>query len=1199
MRCLKRREIDNRTRGIFLLVSLFFLWGGVIFAYSNPVENKVITYKCSKQPLQKALTEVERLSGYYRIQYVLADVEAYTVTVDLQEATIDQAMSALLESTPLKYDVNQRFVQVYNPDSRHPEQRGADGTVRGQVLDEQGEPLIGVTVRVPDSKTGVVTDMDGRFTLRVPAGSSKLLFSYIGKKDVEMEASTRRPLRVVMEDNTRLLDDVVVTGYQTLSRERVTGSFDKVDSEILAARPSADISSALQGLVAGMQATENEDGSVDFLIRGTSSLYAETAPLIVVDGFPIEGTFSSINPNDVESVTVLKDAAAASIWGARSANGVIVVTTKRAKQNSKLSVDVQTFWRIGTRPDIDYITAQADSRTTVDYEIMALENGWNMGEYTPGLTALTSAPSLAQELWVANKYYGMSEEEMNVGLERLRNTSNRSQLKKYLMQTPILQQYNASISGGTEKFDNYVSLMYEKNDEATIKRGYERFLMNYNGSYRFNRNITATVAATWQKRRQDESGVRVNEFTQLSPYEMLINEDGSYARNVKGMASNDPYYLVAFNPLELVNTNAEALPYSDTEYNMLREVRNRSYITNTNNWRVQLGLNAKIIEGLSYDMKYQYERNTSDYRHYNGEDTYYTRGIVNYFTDYDMSTGEFGESYLPKGAIIESGNSENHNWVFRNQLNYANTFGKHDISALLGMEMSEYVTSSTTNPTVYGYNVNTNTAQAPWYGSQDNIGNIANYSYWNTYLFNTLGYTFNDRTDRYLSYFFNAGYTYDQRYGLSFSIRYDGSNFVSDDPDLRWSPMWSVGGKWTVSKERFMQSVDWVDYLALRATYGLNGNAEKSTSPQTLISTSSSTITHLESSTIASYGNPTLRWETTHTTNVGMDFSLFKGMLTGSMDWYNRISKDVIGTVTIPSVYGSSTQRFNNAEISNRGFELELGGHFNVKPIGLGIHSTVTFAYNKNKVEKLYNPNQYCANWMYAADPSTGYFIEGRPIGAVYGYEFAGMIDGEPYVYGPDGTTCPFGDLTVAYNTFGSDEFLIYKGTSIAPYTLGWANQFTWKGFSLYVFITGKFGGVFRAPVAGTVPLISGSSKEFVSKYISVFAESDGTQYPTYPEPNDFYCYLWDRYMGDLSTFVESGDFLRLKEVSLSWQLPSKWLRPVNISQAKVFCQARDLGLIWTANKYGYDPEWLPGDAYGTGSVKPAASVTFGVNISF
>lgn len=1182
---LKRREMNRQIGSFLLLFVTIFLWGGVGYAQPNPRESRKITYQCTNQPLHKALSEVERLSGYYRIQYVMADVEPYTVTVSMKNQTISQAVAQLLKSTPLKYEVSERFVQVYNPEAR-PKQDSGRGMVTGQVLDELGEPLIGVTVREPDGKNGTVTDMDGRFSLRMTSGSGQLLFSYIGKKEVAMHASPRRPLTVTMEDDTRLLDDVVVTGYQTLSRERVTGAFDKVDSEILSARPSADISSALQGMVAGMQATENEDGSVDFLIRGTSSLYADTAPLVVVDGFPIEGSFSSINPNDVESVTVLKDAAAASIWGARSANGVIVVTTKRAKQNSRLSVDVQTFWRIGTEPDLDYIMAQADSRTTVDYEMKALQNGWNMGEYTPGYTSIQSPLSLAMEYYYANKYRGMSEEEMNAGLERLRNTSNREQLKKYLMQTPVLQQYNASISGGTEKFDNYVSLMYEKNDEATIKRGYERFLLNYNGTYRFNKRITASVAATWQKRKQETSGVTISDFTQLSPYEMLVNEDGSYATNIYG-----------FNRFELEDMNTEDFPYSDFSYNMLREVRGREYITNSMNWRVQAGLNIKLFEGLNYDIKYQYERNTSDYRNMDGEDTYAARRLVNFYTAYDSSTGTVGTSYLPKGAVVRTGDSENHNQVFRNQLTYNNLFGgKHDVSALVGIEMSEYVTSSTTNPTIYGYNVETNTAQAPFYGSYDTIENMVNDS-WSSTL-PEQGYTFSDRTDRYLSYFLNAGYTYDDRYGASFSIRYDGANFVSDDPDLRWSPMWSVGGKWNISKESFMNDVKWVDYLSLRATYGLNGNAERSTSPQTLISVSSSSVTHGNIARITSLGNPTLRWETTYTTNVGVDFSFFKNYLSGKIDVYNRMSKDVIGTVPIPSVYGSSSQRFNNAKISNRGFDLELSANIPVKSIGLGINSTLTFAYNKNKVEELYYPNNYCYQYMDASDPANGSFIEGRPIGAVYAYEFAGMEDGDPYVWGPDGSKVAFGDLSLHNSTYGSEDFLSYKGTTISPYTLGWANQFTWNGLSLYVFITGKFGGVFRAPTSYTPPLV-GDSKTFVSKYISDYAESDGTQLPTYPKVGDTTCYRWDRYMTYLSYFVEDAAFLRLKEVSLSYQLPAKWISRLHIKQAKVFCQARDLGLIWTANKYGYDPEWLPGDGYGSGSTKPAASFTLGVNLNF
>lgn len=1167
--------------GTFFLSLLFLLSAVTAFAQGNK-----INLTANKVALPSALNQVERQSGYYKINYDYNQVNKYRVTAEIKNKTAIEAVNMLLAKLPLAAKVDGRYIQIRNQASKTSAQQngksyGGKG-VSGHVADRNGEPLIGVTVKVPGTQKMAVTDIEGNFVLPTAELGDRVEISYIGKKAINRKARSHR-LNIVLDDEDNTLGDVMVTGYQQLSRERATGSFDKIGEKELAARPATDLSAALQGLVAGMQGTENEDGSVDFKIRGTSSLYANTSPLIVVDGFPIEGTFSSINPNDVESVTVLKDASAASIWGARSANGVIVVTTKKGKKNSRLDVNGQAFWRIGTTPDVDYILAQADSKSNVDYEIQAIQNGWNMGEYTQGgIDGLMTGLTEAQELYFNHKYNGLSEQKMNAGLDKLRNRSNRKQLKKYLMQQQLLQQYNASISGGTDKFDNYLSLMYEKNAEATIKRGYERFMMNYNTAYHFNRNITATASLTWQKRNQQNSGVTINEFANLQPYEMLKNDDGSYAYNTGG-----------FNRQELQNINTSSYPYSDFSYNMLQEVENRDYRTKSNNLRIQLGLNAKIFKGLSYDMKYQYERNYSSYRNLDGEATYATRYDVNFYSSVDKNLNCVN-TYLPKGARIDSGSSENHNQVFRNQLTYNNVIAeKHDISALAGIEMSEYVTSSTTNPRLYGFNENTNTAPVPYYGSKSNIGNMQNYAFYTSYyLIPYLGYKFSERTDRYLSYFGNVAYMYDDKYGVSASVRSDGSNFVSKDKSLRWSPMWSVGAKWNMKKENFMKDVNWLDRLTLRATYGLNGNAEKSTSPQTLISISSSATTMTDVASIASYGNPLLKWETTHTTNLGVDFSFFKNILSGKFEYYNRLSKDVIGEVTIPSVYGSTNQRFNNAEISNRGFEAELTARYTFC-FGLGIRSTLTYAYNKNKVEKLYNPNIYCYGYMYASEASNGYFIEGKPIGAVYAYEYAGMQDGVPYVKGPDGSTCSFEDLSLHNSTFGSDQFLTYKGSVIAPSTFGWANEFSWKGLSLYVYLTGKMGGKFRAPVAETPPLVGGGN-EFISKFISYYQNSDGTQYPTLPEVNDYMCYRWGRYMPYLSCFVEDASFIRLKELTLSYQLPTVLLSKIGLKQAKVFCQARDLGCIWAANSLGYDPEWLP----GSGMNKPATSITLGVNIN-
>lgn len=1175
---LKEKKMYDGKGVWFILLCLFM--AGNLAAQSVNDKGKRITFQCENQVLHKALDEIEHLSGYYRMQYVMEDVSPYSVSVDLKDEMIDGAMSQLLKGTPLKFEINGRFVQIFRPDAATQKNKKNDGnTIRGHVFDENGEPLIGVTVRNKDGKDGTVTDFNGEFTY--PAkGKTKvnLLFSYVGKNDVEMSATPQKDLNVVMTDNVRLMDEVVVTGYQTLSKERVTGSFDKINQDVLAARPAADLSSALQGLVAGMQATENEDGTVDFTIRGTGSLYANTSPLVVVDGFPIEGSFSSINPNDVESVTVLKDAAAASIWGARSANGVIVVTTKKGEKG-KLKVDVQGFYRLGTRPDLDYIMAQADSRTAVDYELMAVKNGWSLSEFTPAPTSLVGALPLSQEYYYANKYYGMSETEMNSKLDQLRNTSNRRQLKKYLMQTQALQQYNASISGGTEKHSTYASIMYEKNDEATIKRGYERYMINFNNSYKFNSWLTGTLSGTFQQKNQETSGVTVSEFTELSPYELLLDENGNYAYNVK-----------SFNRLVAQDLNLQNLPYSDLSYNLLQEVRNRSYKTETTHYRINAGLNAKVWRNLVFDTKFQYEKSESDVRNYDNENTYYVRQMVNYYTKYDLENDKLETQYIPSGGIIRSSKSSTESYVWRNQLSYSETFGKHDVSAVGGFEMSEYKTSSTEYPYTLGYNEKTNTSQAPLFGSGTTASTIQGSSDGN--IMNQLvSTTFSDRVDRYFSYFANASYMYDNKYGASFSIRADGSNYVTDDKSLRWSPMWSTGVKWNIEKENFMQNTSsWLDRLTLRLTYGINGNSEKSTSPQTLLTTSPSAVTGTDISKITSYGNPMLRWEETYTTNVGLDFSLLKGMFSGKLEFYNRKGKYIVGTVVVPYVYGSSQQRYNNAEILNRGVELELTGQGLIKSIGLGISSTVTFAYNKNEVQKLYYPTLYCSQLCKASDPSEGFFVEGKPIGAVYSYEYAGMRDGVPYIKTADGQEWAFNNLTLHNRTLGLDK-MTYSGTSISPYTFGWANQFSWNGFELYVYMTGKFGGVFRAPTSENIPLAN--SKYSISKYINRIIESDGTNYPALPAEGDYTCYRWDRYLPHLSCDVEDASFIRLKEISLSYRIPAQWLRKVNLAGAKVFVQARDLGLIYTANKYDYDPEWLPG------TNKPSTNFTFGASLNF
>lgn len=1176
-------SLQWRKKLIMVMKCLFFLLLVCHFnVFSEISAQRVARFRMENADLKSCIQQIERLTGIGFLYNGRELEQIKGITLDLQNVEINTILSRLLEGPGYTYEIVngvvaiKRAVTVNNVDLPQAEKR----TVRGVVKDRDGMPLPGVSVLVKGTSSGMATNVDGRFEIKVNDDPNVMLvFSFIGMKSQEMKIGQATTLNVVLEPENKALEEVVVTGYQTISKERATGSFDKVSVEVLNSRPSSDLSNMLQGVVAGMQSTENEDGSVNFLIRGTSSLYANTEPLVVVDGFPIEGTFSSINPNDVESVTVLKDAAAASIWGARSANGVIVVTTKKGKQG-KLNVEVQGFYRFNIRPDLDYILAQADSKTTVDYELMAVKNGWFLSEFTPSPTSIAGSLPISQEYYYANKYYGMSEAEMNTNLDRLRRTDNRSQLKKHLMQTQALQQYNVNLSSGTEKNTTYASLMYEKNDEATIKRGYERFMVNFNNTYKFTPWLAASVAGTFQRKKAETSGVTVAELRNLAPYELLLEEDGSYAYNVG-----------SWNRLIAEDLNLQNLPYKDLSYNMLREVCNRKYTTETTRYRFNVGLNAKIWRELVFDTKFQYEKNVADTRQYDNEETDYVRQMVNYYTDYDLSGDVLKNQYIPSGGIIRSSKNSNENYVWRNQLSYNETFGKHDVTALAGMEISEYKTSGTTYPYVVGYNEKTNTSLPAYYGSKESAKTIVGYpDYYNT-LATIVQTTYSDRVDRYFSYFANAAYMFDGRYGASFSIRADGSNYVTDDKSLRWSPMWSAGLKWNMSNESFLEAASsWVDRLTLRLTYGINGNAEKSTSPQTLISTSANVTTGTNVSRVISYGNPLLRWEETYTTNVGVDFSFFKNALSGKVEYYNRLGKYIIGTVTVPSVYGSKEQRFNNAEILNRGVELELTGQGQVRSIGLNISSTVTFAYNKNKVQKLFYPSLYCHQLAYASDPSNGYFIEGKPVGAVYSYDYAGVRDGVPHVKTMDGNEWTFNDLTLHNRTLGLDK-MYYGGTTIAPASFGWANSFSWKGLNLYVYMTGNFGGKFRAPTAESVPLAN--SKNTISKFITRLMESDGTTFPTLPAPGDYMCYRWGRYLPYLRGNVEDASFIRLKEVTLSYYLPEQWLRSIRLQKAKVFVQARDLGMVWTANKNNYDPEWLPG------TNKPSTSFTFGASFNF
>jgi TonB-linked SusC/RagA family outer membrane protein len=1182
-----------RLTTVFLMASLMQV-SAAVFAQK-------ISLSESNVSLKTVLKALNTQTGYDFVYTEKILKKSNLVSIRVKDADLPDVLTLIFNEQPLTYSIDSKTVIIKARETGFFEKlvdqfQAID--IKGKVVDDKGNPLPGASVKVKSTDRTVVTNNDGLFEIKgIDPDNTVLTISFIGYKTKELPLGNSKFITIVLEELSADLAtvNVVSTGYQTLSKERATGAFDQVGQDILSRRPVANLSTALQGMVAGMQAKENADGSVNFLIRGNTSMYANRSPLIVVDGFPVSSSdFSTINPNDIENITILKDAAAASIWGARSANGVVVITSKKPRTGKGLVVDANVFTRISSLTNLDQLLPTANSADQVAYERLAFKNNWfqSGNQYGGAFPSDLGKPlTLAQELLYANKNGKISATAMNASLDSLSRINNQHQISDLLLRRAILSQYNLSFSVATDKSKSYASLLFEDNKTRYQGSGYNRFGMNFTNEYKAAKFLTFNFGLNLQYKKQETSGSTLTELQQMSPYETLLNPDGSYSANIRGRNRE----MVAALPLS-------NFPYSDWSYNLLREVRGRKLTNQDYNARIQTGFNLKLIPGLNFDTKLQYERGKTEYDNYYSDDTYYVRNMINTNLEYNNTTKTVGKVFLPKGGIGQGGplldpnipdvfvNTTNTaSYVFRNQLNFARDFGtKHSINAIAGMEISQYRTDLKANPWLYGYYPDKLQSAVPIYGygsSVDQFSTVTGGSATLSGGATAMDYTLN----RYVSYYSNASYTYDRKYTVSGSIRTDASNFITNIPSLRWEPLWSVGALWNIKEEPFVSQINFIDRLSLRATYGRNGNVETSTSTNTLLNVS--TIPNINTGTITASildnGNPTLRWEKTTTTNIGVDFVLFKGKLSGKIDVYNKVGTDITGLITLPAATGTTSQRFNNAGITNKGIEVELNTNFKLPGIPVFYTSSFNYAYNKNIINDLYNPAIYAKDML---NIPTAY-VQGKPVNPVYSFTYLGTQNGVPQVAGPGGVPATMNSAAL-YNSGQGQLFLNYEGTATPPHTMGWYNSFRYRDFNFSVLFIGKFGGVYRNNTFNYSSAYVGSSKTVINNYVTdVFAGR--ADIPPFPNVNETQQYLWDRYVPYLSGLVESSSYIECKEMMLDYSLPKSLTNMAKIRNVKIFAQIRDLGIVWAANKNGYNPDWLPG------TDRPLTTYTFGVNINF
>ncbi len=1165
---------------ICILLAVFSL------AFSQQASAQNVSLNIENGKISDVLKEIQKQTSFkFAYNNSVIDVNV-PVSIKVENEDLKAVLDKVLRSNGINYKIVDRQI-LLSP------AKSVKMKIRGKVTEEgTGQPLPGTVVSVKGGSEFSVADEDGSYEIETEQGAL-LDFSMLGMLSKEVSVGKQSVVNVVLAPDVVALDDVVVTGYQTISRERATGSFDNIGKELLD-KPATSLEQSLVGNVAGLQIVNKGyfERDEEIVIRGVTTLGANANPLIIVDGFAIEGELSSINPNDIASITVLKDAAAASIWGARSANGVIVVTTKSA-QKGKVNVELNAFVKFSEYMDPDYANPLASSAETVEYEKLGFNTGFfNAGQpladnYSSSIYYNYGRFYSQASIYMNEARLGyMSQSELDAALSKLASQDNRDQIRKYLLSRPVTQQYNLTVSGGTDRMSHVASLMYDDNITAFKGNDNQRYTLNYRTNVNLFRWLDLSVSSMFQYNSSRTDGVTLEEIQSMSPYDMLIGENGEYLNVQKSM------YLPIID--RYITQKGVQFPYSDWSYNPVQEMRERDITNKSIYGRFQAGLNFKILKGLTFDSKFQYEIMEDKSKSLYGEDSYQVRFNVNYNSQWDGNPATPVKQNYANGMAIQEGSSSLSSWNFRNQLNFDRTFAsRHQVSAIAGMELSSRVLETKTGSMIYGYDDELLSVTPPINGVSSSTNPM--YTMFGSASYSGPSYPVDMRAyniDRYFSAYLNASYTYDKKYTVSGSVRTDASNLISSDPSIRYSPFWSVGASWNIGEEKFIKNISWIDRLLVRATYGFNGNVDKSTSVDPLISIWGQNYTSGTGyGVISNYGNPFLSWERTGAFDMGVDFSFLGGKIFGKIDYYDKEGRDLISTVAIPNVYGSDTQSINAVSMYNRGFEVVLGSSLSRRDFNWT--GNLSFSYNKNMITSLFKDPATLAYRVYG--PGSGWeYAEGYNANTLWGFIYGGVreIAGvrQPVIVDKNGENPRA--MTTSNTSFDSSDYLVDMGTSVPPVILGFNSSFSWKNLRLSFIITGYFGHKFKR-MGFNYPTMSRGVGD-VNKYYYEIVNCDPDEFIPLPDFES-----GERYASQLSGYSDMMDYLylnaaniRFQELNLTYTLPSKAVRKIGIDGLQIYGQMNDIGVV-TFNGYGEDP------FYPMGTVKPGISWTFGLKLKF
>lgn len=1038
--------------------------------------------------------------------------------------------------------------------------------IRGQQLltgkvisGADGYPLIGASIKLLPSAIVVKTNEYGVFSLRASPEITGIEINFIGfeKKILGIDSLNRAGLIIRLKEASLLMQEVTVsTGYQDLVKERVTGSFVLINEEQLNRRVSPDILSRLEDIAPGVifNRGRSSTGANDISIRGQSTLFANAKPLVVIDNFPYDGDLNTLNPNDVESISILKDAAAASIWGARAGNGVIVITTKKGGFNRKLEWSFNNNVTIGEKPDLF-----EEPRMSVSDYIETERTLFNRGFYLASENSL-GKPALSPvvELMIARRDGKIGDADLNTALNTLKEYDLRSELDRYYYQPSVNEQYAINLQGGSNNQSFYFSAGYDKQRAAQVG----------NDDRRVTVNLKHQLLFLDQKLKWDASLYYVSGHQQLNapgpltwsagqplyPYARLTDEQGNPVSVNKDLRNE---YLQSVKGTGIL----------DWEYRPLQELQSLNNSSRMNDLRWNAGLRYQFSPWLNASVLYQYGLVNQSQQNLQTEQAYAVRYLINQFTEI-LPDGTLIRN-LPAGGIQDRTVYSQMGHTFRAQIGTEKQWlNRHELSAIAGYEMKDLNNQSALSRT-YGYNTD--------YATGIRVDYITSFKQFNLPS-STRSIPFvdneTDRTDRFISWFANAAYTFDKRYTLSGSARIDKSNLFGVSANQRALPLWSAGLSWNVEQETFLPFANLFSLLKIRGTYGYNGNIDKGVTAYTtaLFNSGANSLTRLPYAQITNPPNPDLSWEKVKIWNAGLDFSLKNNRISGTLEVYNKIGEDLVGSVIVPASSGIRQFRGNTSSTLTRGLDAQISANI-FKGKTFSIQSTFLASLLKEKVTA-YEVFAPLRSYLQSGDGITSGNLpfEGRPLYAVYSLRSAGLdpATGDPRSYRN-------GQISKDYNAIMAGlkaDDIIYHGPARPTFFGAWRNQVSWKRLTLSANISYRTGYYYRRnSITYGNNMGLGRHGDFAQRWQKP-GDEQYTQIPSVSlttNVNRDFIYQFSE------TLVERGDHIRLQDIQMNYTIQKRHWPKIPFQSVQVYIYANNLGLLWKASSAPYDPDYQDG----------------------